>query len=199
VVQIRLFGDPNEAGSEAPTLSISVNVRFESPSMNVGREAPYDVIPDFVEGIAFGDALGVGFRCLSTSWWVVTALSPSPQLREAVRVQRTCKSTRRLTYPCPDLGNRTFPTRGCSICSRADARSSDPDLTVQGIRRGCALVRRTRYFWWFLGDCSSPSSRFPAWSLGRDGCRSHQSNLFLRRHSTYRIYSTPSDGFKCFS
>ena len=80
-----MFGDPNEAGSEAPTLSISVNVRFESPSINIRREAPYDVIPDFVEGIAFGDALGVGFRCLSTSWWVVTALSPSPQLREAVR------------------------------------------------------------------------------------------------------------------
>jgi hypothetical protein len=147
VVQIRLFGDPNEAGSEAPTLSISVNVRFESPSINIRREAPYDVIPDFVEGFAFGDALGVGFRCLSTIWWVITALSPSPQLREAVRAQRTCKATRRLTYPCPDIGNRTFPTRGRSICSWADARSSDPNLTVQGIRRGCALVRHTRYLW----------------------------------------------------
>ena len=89
-MQIRLFGDPNEAGLEAPTLSISVNVRFESPSASLRRQTSHDVTPDFVEGTAFGDALGVGLRCLSTSWWTVTALSPSPQLREAVRTQRTC-------------------------------------------------------------------------------------------------------------
>ena len=80
-----MFGDPKEAGSETPTLSVSVNVRFESPSVDIRRETFHDVIPDFVEGIAFGDALGVGLRCLSTSWWLVTALFPSPQLREAVR------------------------------------------------------------------------------------------------------------------
>jgi hypothetical protein len=89
VVQIRLFGDPNEAGSEVPTLSISVKVRFESPSTNMRRETPHDIIPDFVEGIAFGDALGVGLRCPSTNWWTATALSSTPQLREAVRKQRT--------------------------------------------------------------------------------------------------------------
>jgi len=97
-VQIRLFGDPKEGGSEAPTLVISVNARFESPSVHIRRETSYDVAPDFVEGFAFGDALGVGLRCLSTSSWTVTALSPSHQLREAVRVQRTCRATRRLTF-----------------------------------------------------------------------------------------------------
>ena len=84
-VQIRLFGDPQEVGSEAPILSISINARFESPSISIRRETSYDVTPDFVEGFAFGDALGIGLRCLSTSWWTVTAFSPSPQLREAVR------------------------------------------------------------------------------------------------------------------
>ena len=98
-VQIRLFGDPKTGGSEAPTLVASVNARFESPSMPIRRETPYDVAPDFVEGFAFGDALGVGLRCLSTSSWTVTALSPSHELREAVRMKRTCRATGRLTYP----------------------------------------------------------------------------------------------------
>ena len=68
--------------------------------------------PDFVEGTAFGDALGVGLRCLSTSWWTVTALSPSPQLREAVRIQRTCdcgmhhlslSCSRESNFPCSQM------------------------------------------------------------------------------------------------
>ncbi|KAI9509953.1 hypothetical protein F5148DRAFT_672519 [Russula earlei] len=81
--EIRLFGDPKEADSEVPRLSISVNVHFESPSVNIMRVASYDVVPDFIDGIAFGNALGIGLRCLSTYWWTVTALSPSPRLREA--------------------------------------------------------------------------------------------------------------------
>ena len=94
-----MFGDPKGGGSEAPTLVASVNARFETPSVPIGREAPYDVAPDFFEGFAFGDALGVGLRCLSASSWTVTALSPSHELREAVRMQRTSRATGRLTYP----------------------------------------------------------------------------------------------------
>jgi hypothetical protein len=83
-IQIRLFGDPRTAGSEVPTLSLSVDIRFESHAINIRREASHDVVPDFVEGYAFGNALGIGLRCLSTHWWTVTALSLSPGLREAV-------------------------------------------------------------------------------------------------------------------
>jgi hypothetical protein len=95
-VQIRLFGDPREAGSEVPTLSICVDVRFESSDINIRREVPYDLVPDFVEGLAFGDALGVGLRCPSTCWWTVTSLSPSPELCKAVRGQ--CRAMERLTH-----------------------------------------------------------------------------------------------------
>ncbi|KAN0124017.1 hypothetical protein V8E52_002507, partial [Russula decolorans] len=80
---IRLFGDPKNGGSEAPTLIISVNARFESSSNVLNHETSYDIAPDFVEGFAFGDALGVGLRCLSTSWWTVTAVSISNELRDA--------------------------------------------------------------------------------------------------------------------
>ena len=97
-IQVRLFGDPKNGGSEVPTLVISVNARFESPSVPIRRETSHDVAPDFVEGFAFGDALGVGLRCLSTSSWTVTALTVSHELREAVRVQRTRRVTGRLTY-----------------------------------------------------------------------------------------------------
>ncbi|KAI0306728.1 hypothetical protein B0F90DRAFT_1814573 [Multifurca ochricompacta] len=81
--EIRLFADPRNAGSEVPTLSISVNVRLELPAIHLRRETFHDAVPDFVEGFAFGDALGIGLRCLSPSWWTVTALSPSPELCES--------------------------------------------------------------------------------------------------------------------
>jgi hypothetical protein len=74
-----------------PTLSISVDIRFESPAVNIRREPSHDVVPDFVEGLAFGDALGIGLRCLSRTWWTVTSLSPSPELCEAVRKKHICR------------------------------------------------------------------------------------------------------------
>jgi hypothetical protein len=89
VVQIRLFGDPKEGGSETPTLIISLNARLESSSNVLDHETPYDIAPNFVEGFAFGDALGVGLRCLSTSWWTVTGVSISNELRDAVSLQCT--------------------------------------------------------------------------------------------------------------
>jgi hypothetical protein len=128
--EIRLFGDPKEGGSEAPTLVISVNARFESPSIPIRRETSYDVAPDFVEGFAFGDALGVGLRCLSTSSWTVTALSPSHQLREAVRVQRICRATGQLTYT---VGNWAFPDHAYTFCSWADTYSSHPNIPIQSL------------------------------------------------------------------
>ncbi|KAF8503727.1 hypothetical protein F5888DRAFT_1864250, partial [Russula emetica] len=82
--EIRLFGDPKEGGSGTPTLIISVNARFESSSNVLNHETSYDIAPDFVEGFAFGDALGVILRCLSTSWWTVMAVSISNELRDAV-------------------------------------------------------------------------------------------------------------------
>lgn len=81
--EIRLFGDPKSGDSETPTLIISVNARVESSNV-LNHETSYDIAPNFVEGFAFGDALGVGLRlgCLSTSRWTVTAVSISDEQRD---------------------------------------------------------------------------------------------------------------------
>lgn len=97
-VQIRLFGDPKEGGSETPTLIISVNGRFQSSSNALNHETSYDIVPDFVEGFAFGDALGVGLGSLLTSWWTVTDISISNELCDAVSGQCARRTAGRLTY-----------------------------------------------------------------------------------------------------
>ena len=73
-LQIRLFGDPRDnAGQEIPTLKMNVVVSLEEKCKTVVRQASHDVICDFVDGRAFGDALGVGLRSID-GWWNVENL-----------------------------------------------------------------------------------------------------------------------------
>ena len=106
-VQIRLFGDPRDTGSEVPALSISVNVCLDSPTVAMRREESRDVVPDFVDGFAFGDALGIGLKCVSKSPWIVTALSPSPELLQAVSRNAFVEPGELFAYLC--LGNYALP------------------------------------------------------------------------------------------
>ncbi len=41
----------------------------------VVREASHDIIPDFVNGYAFGNSLSVGLRSVD-GWWIVRRVSP---------------------------------------------------------------------------------------------------------------------------
>lgn len=66
--QIRLFGDPKRA---LPTQSIKLTIELEVPSHSVKLEPTQDVLCDFVDGYAFGDAIGLGVRSLA-GWWTVT-------------------------------------------------------------------------------------------------------------------------------
>ena len=45
------------------------------------HEPSQDVICDFVDGIAFGDALGIGIRCDSGWWTVVDVTVKNTQAR----------------------------------------------------------------------------------------------------------------------
>ena len=106
-VQIRLFGDPRDTGSEVPALSISANVYLDSPTVAMTREASRDVVPDFVDGFTFGDALGIGLRCMSKSSWTVTALSLS--LESCQAVSRNAFVGFRGLSAYPGLGNCALP------------------------------------------------------------------------------------------
>ncbi|KAJ7168119.1 hypothetical protein C8R43DRAFT_1060269 [Mycena crocata] len=67
-LQIRLFGDPK---TSAPTQTLNLTIDVESPSHSVKLEPTQDVSCDFVDGYAFGDAIGLGVRSLA-GWWTVT-------------------------------------------------------------------------------------------------------------------------------
>lgn len=81
--QIRLFGDPRHGGTGVPQLSITLTVGIEdgSPLLPVIRDSSHDVVCDFVDGWAFGDAIGVGLRSLK-GWWTVTDISMSTSQSE---------------------------------------------------------------------------------------------------------------------
>ncbi|KAI0028355.1 hypothetical protein K488DRAFT_89825 [Vararia minispora EC-137] len=69
--EIRLFGDPRSSGTETPTLNISLEVQLASSSEHVVHETTLDVLCDFVDGYAFGDAIGIGIRS-TAGWWTVS-------------------------------------------------------------------------------------------------------------------------------
>lgn len=80
VSQIRLFGDPHTTGSDVPEQRLNLTVELEEAAEPVVHELTQDIICDFVEGLAFGTAIGVGLRSVS-GWWTVrniTLLQPPP-------------------------------------------------------------------------------------------------------------------------
>ncbi|KAJ4488323.1 hypothetical protein J3R30DRAFT_3696095 [Lentinula aciculospora] len=69
--EIRLSGDPRvQRNSEIPVQTIKLEVEFDNDTEKVVREPIQDVIPDFVSGWPFGDAIGIGLRARD-GWWSV--------------------------------------------------------------------------------------------------------------------------------
>ncbi|KIL69564.1 hypothetical protein M378DRAFT_69148 [Amanita muscaria Koide BX008] len=86
--EIRLFGDPRSEGTESPTLRFNLSVEVEEPVEMVIRAVNQDVLCDFVEGIAFGDTIGLGLRSIA-GWWTVesvTVLEPPPNSSFSIRL-----------------------------------------------------------------------------------------------------------------
>ncbi|KAL5490095.1 hypothetical protein ACEPAI_4928 [Sanghuangporus weigelae] len=77
--EIRLFNDPRDTGQETPTLRINVAVIAEEKQKIVVREQGHDVVCDFVDGFAFGDALGIGIRSVE-GWWTVNDIELPEQI-----------------------------------------------------------------------------------------------------------------------
>ena len=159
------------------------------------REESRDVVPDFVNGFAFGDALGIGLRCMSTSSWTVTALSPSPESLQAV--SRDAFVEPRGLFAYLGLGNYVFSPSRDSVCYGSDTRFARSDCAISGFQRGYALIRCACYFRCIITDSPSPSARLPARSLVHGRYHGHQSGLLFLRYSSYRFYRAPPKGFKC--
>lgn len=68
--EIRLFGDPAAYHSDVPVLSVDFNIEIDHPGGEIIRVPSQDITCDFVDGMAFGSALGIGFRSAS-DWWTV--------------------------------------------------------------------------------------------------------------------------------
>ncbi|KAI0371785.1 hypothetical protein BV20DRAFT_1066969 [Pilatotrama ljubarskyi] len=84
--EIRLFGDPRSNDRDVPKLSISLSVDIEEPVCTVARDASHDVFPDFVDGWAFGNALGVGLRSVD-GWWTVKGVTVSDEVAGSVQLE----------------------------------------------------------------------------------------------------------------
>ncbi|KAF7311632.1 hypothetical protein MKEN_01066400 [Mycena kentingensis (nom. inval.)] len=69
--EIRLFGD---AIGRPPAQEIKLSMSIESPSFDAALVPSQDVLCDFLQGLPFGNALGVALRSLG-GWWTVKSVS----------------------------------------------------------------------------------------------------------------------------
>lgn len=77
--QIGLFGDPRKySGDDIPVLTVNMVVEADSTPRRIERDSNQDVVCDFVDGFAFGDAIGFGLRSADGWWTVKSATLSSP-------------------------------------------------------------------------------------------------------------------------
>lgn len=86
--QIRLFGDPRDEGSEIPTLKLNIQASLEDTNQPaVVRQETHDVVCDFVDGFAFGEAIGIGIRSVN-DWWTVQSVQSSNKARLILNINK---------------------------------------------------------------------------------------------------------------
>ena len=56
---------------------MSLEAQATTSLTKITRQPSYDVIPDFLDGFAFGDAIGIGIRNIDNAkrWWTVASIS----------------------------------------------------------------------------------------------------------------------------
>lgn len=86
ISQIRLFGDPTHRGTEVPKLSINFSVNIQVPEQTLKLSEDHNVAPNFVDGWAFGEAIGVGMQSVD-GWWTVTEVKISNSFSTTVSVR----------------------------------------------------------------------------------------------------------------
>ncbi|KAF8803609.1 hypothetical protein BYT27DRAFT_7109472 [Phlegmacium glaucopus] len=69
--EIRLFGDPVARKSEIPVQTLNFHVQVQSDDVFFAYHPSQTVVCDFIDGFAFGEAIGIGIQSI-VSWWTVT-------------------------------------------------------------------------------------------------------------------------------
>ena len=62
-------------GTDVPTLTVSLTAQIELPRSTVERLPSLDIVPDFIDGWAFGDTIGIFLRNYSLSRWVINSVA----------------------------------------------------------------------------------------------------------------------------
>ena len=62
-------------------MSVTLTVGIQEVVSTVVRDESHDIVGDFVDGWAFGDAVGIGLRSLD-GWWTVTKATVAANIAE---------------------------------------------------------------------------------------------------------------------
>ncbi|KAJ3553575.1 hypothetical protein NM688_g3536 [Phlebia brevispora] len=83
--EIRLFGDPTARHAQVPELLVDFVVDLENATEQLKLVPSHHVVPDFVDGWAFGQFIGIGLRSLG-GWWTVERAILDDAEKEAMAI-----------------------------------------------------------------------------------------------------------------
>ncbi|KAF9651433.1 hypothetical protein BDM02DRAFT_3091108 [Thelephora ganbajun] len=131
---IRLFGDPRVYnGSDTPTLTVSLTTQVELPRPTIERLLSLDVVPDFIDGWAFGNTIGVFLRNYSPDRWVIKGVTLTEEQEGFdLRLLRctVIQSSQARVVPIKILQSRPFRGAILEFTIRATSSSGDEGLPV---------------------------------------------------------------------
>ncbi|KAK0448367.1 uncharacterized protein EV420DRAFT_1712427 [Desarmillaria tabescens] len=132
--EIRLFGDPHTQDREIPVQSISLSVKFDDDLGSVIRETTQDVICDFVDNFAFGNAIGIGLRSVD-GWWTVTDVSTDSSSGLTLTLVRPTRIAEGQTRIVPVQITQTRPFNRASIDLKLTLTSgaSETIVTIESL------------------------------------------------------------------
>ncbi|KAK0431695.1 uncharacterized protein EV420DRAFT_772169 [Desarmillaria tabescens] len=132
--EIRLFGDPHTQDREIPVQSISLSVKFDDALGSVIRETTQDVICDFVDNFAFGNAIGIGLRSVD-GWWTVTDVSTDSSSGLTLTLVRPTRIAEGQTRIVPVQITQTRPFNRASIDLKLTLTSgaSETIVTIESL------------------------------------------------------------------
>ncbi|KAI0798096.1 hypothetical protein C8Q75DRAFT_34633 [Abortiporus biennis] len=70
--EIRLFGDPLVSNSTVPKLQLDISVALQDSTESLKVIDSHSIVPDFVDGWAFGGVIGIEIQALD-DWWEITS------------------------------------------------------------------------------------------------------------------------------